>query len=89
MSMFWLRTTASSALYAIEFSAALRRMEIIGMKNCGRMTYIFSNRYDTSTMPWLYSSLSGSSKVTSTAYSHPFFVRSASSFLKKSSFLWR
>ena len=87
MSMFWLRTTASSALYAIEFNAALRRMEIIGRKNCGRMAYIFSKRYDTSTMPWLYSSLSGSSNVTSTAYSHPFFLRSASSFLKKSSFL--
>ena len=51
------------------------------------MAYIFSKRYDTSTMPWLYSSLSGSSNVTSTAYSHPFFLRSASSFLKKSSFL--
>ena len=41
-------------------------------------------------MPALYSSFSGSSSDTSTAYSQPFFVRSPSSFLKWDSlvFLW-
>ena len=39
-----------------------------------------------STMPSLYNSLSGSRSVTSTAYSQPFLRRSASSFLRKSSF---
>ena len=36
-------------------------------------------------MPWLYSSLSGSNRLTSTAYSQPLSRRSLSSFLKWSS----
>ena len=65
----------------------MRSSVMMGMKNCGRTTYIFSYRYDTSTMPLLYSSLSISSSDTSTAYSQCFSRRSLSSSLKKSSFL--
>ena len=40
MSMFWAFTRASSVLYFSEFIAALRSSVMMGMKNCGRTTYI-------------------------------------------------
>ena len=36
-----------------DFMDAFLSMVIIGMKNCGLMTYILGKRWDTSTMPVL------------------------------------
>ena len=41
MSTFCAFTSASSVLNFNEFCAALRNRVMIGMKNCGRTTYIF------------------------------------------------
>lgn len=65
---------ASSCLYCKEFNAAFLSSVIIGMKNCGRITYILGNLCDISTIPELYNSFSGSKSDTKTAYSQ-FFSR--------------
>ena len=41
-SMFCWRTRASSRRYSRDVGAALRKSVMMGMKNCGRTTYIFS-----------------------------------------------
>jgi hypothetical protein len=55
MSMLCAFTRASSALYVSAFRAALRKTVIMGMKNCGRTTYIFGYRCETSTIAVLTS----------------------------------
>ena len=87
MSMFWFLMTDSSCLYCNEFLEVFLMRVMMGMKNWGLMTYILGYLYETSTIPVLYRSLSGSSMLTRTAYSHPFSLRSLSNSLKKSSFL--
>ena len=72
-SMFLLLWIANSLLISRDFRASFRMIDKMKMNSWGRTTYIFSYLWDMSTAPELYSSFSGSSIDTRTAYSQFFF----------------